>query len=133
MDRDERESPLMQSSIELWNRLPAEISADMGYRRNGVVYATKDRAELAGWENRIDMARACQANRRVVGAEEAKRLTPVNSRVDDVVSPGDGRAEPARAAPALAVAARRRGATLHRNCAVWGLDTRDGRVAAVFT
>lgn len=48
MDRDEREIPLMQHSIKLWNRLPAEISADMGYRRNGVVYATKDRAEVAG-------------------------------------------------------------------------------------
>lgn len=79
------------------------------------------------------MARAYQANMRVVGAEEAKRLTPGNSRMDGVVSPGDGRAEPARAAPALAAAARRRGATLHQNCAVWGLDIRDGRVAAVFT
>jgi glycine/D-amino acid oxidase-like deaminating enzyme len=125
----------MQHSIELWNRLPEEIGADLGYRRNGLVYVTKDPAELAGWEAWIAMAEKYQARMRVVGAEEAKALTPGNEQdwVGGVVSPFDGRAEPAMAVPALAEAARKRGATLHQGCAVRGLDTRGGRIAGVFT
>lgn len=37
------------------------------------------------------------------------------------------------AAPALAKGARARGATLHQNCAVRGLDTTGGRISGVFT
>lgn len=135
MNRDEREIPLMQHSIELWNRLPAEIGADMGYRRNGLTYVTKDPKQLADWEAWIAMAQRYQARMRVVGPEEAKSLTPGNEQdwVGGVVSPGDGRAEPAMAAPALAAAARRRGVSLHQNCAVRGLDTKGGRIAGVFT
>jgi glycine/D-amino acid oxidase-like deaminating enzyme len=135
MNRDEREIPLMQHSLELWGRLPEEIGADMGFRRNGLVYVTRDPKELAGWQVWIDMARKYQAHMRVVGPEEARRLTPGYEQdwVGGVVSPHDGRAEPAMAAPALAAAARRRGATLHQNCAVRGLDTKAGRIAGVFT
>jgi glycine/D-amino acid oxidase-like deaminating enzyme len=135
LNRDEREIPLMQHSLELWDRLPAEIGADMGFRRNGLVYVTKDPKELAGWEAWIAMAQTYQARMRVVGPEEAKRLTPGNEQawVGGVVSPFDGRAEPALAAPALAAAARQRGVSLHQGCAVRGIDTRGGRVAGVFT
>src|ERR1019366_3814126 len=45
----------------------------------------------------------------------------------------DGRAEPTLAAPAIAEAARRHGATLHQSCAARGLDTQAGRVAGVVT
>lgn len=135
LNRDEREIPLMQHSHELWDRLPGEIGADMGFRRNGLVYVTKDPQELAGWQAWTEMAQAYQAPVRMVGAEEAKRLTPGNEQdwIGGVVSPRDGRAEPAMAAPALATAARRLGATLHQNCAARGLDTAGGRICGVFT
>ena len=46
LNRDEREIPLMQHSQSLWDSLPAEIGADMGFRRNGLVYVTKDPQQL---------------------------------------------------------------------------------------
>jgi glycine/D-amino acid oxidase-like deaminating enzyme len=135
LNRDEREIPLMQHSLELWDRLPAEIGAEMGFRRKGLVYVTKDQAELAGWQAWVDMAAKYQARVRIIGPEEARRLTPGNEQawIGGVVSPFDGRAEPALAAPALAEAARKRGATLHQGCAVRGLDLKGGRVCGVFT
>ena len=45
----------------------------------------------------------------------------------------DGRAEPQKAAPAIANAARRHGATILTGCAVRGLDLAAGRVAGVVT
>ncbi len=135
LNRDEREIPLMQHSMALWDSLPAEIGADMGFRRVGLTYVTKDPAQLAGWEAWLDKARPYQVPARIVDAAEAKRLTPGNEQdwVGGVVSPHDGRAEPAMAAPALARAARARGVSLHQNCAVRGLDTQGGRIAGVFT
>ncbi|MBR0649171.1 FAD-binding oxidoreductase [Roseomonas terrae] len=135
MNRDEREIPLMQHSHELWERLPAEIGADMGFRRNGLVYVTKDPKQLDAWRDWVAMAQTYQAPMRIIDGAEAKRLTPGNEQdwIGGVVSPRDGRAEPAMAAPALAKAARALGATLHQNCAVRGLDMTGGRVSGVFT
>lgn len=135
LNRDEREIPLMQHSMGLWDSLPAEIGADMGFRRAGLTYVTKDPAQLAGWEAWLDMARPYQPTARLIDAAEAKRLTPGNEQdwIGGVVSPHDGRAEPAMAAPALARAARARGVSLHQHCAVRGLDTTGGRISGVFT
>ena len=135
MNRDEREIPLMQHSQSLWDTLPAEIGADMGFRRNGLTYVTKDPKQLAAWQAWLDMAQPYQVGARLIDAEEAKRRTPGNEQdwIGGVVSPRDGRAEPAMAAPALAKAARRLGVTLHQNCAVRGLDTTGGRIGGVFT
>ena len=135
LNRDEREIPLMQHSQSLWDSLPAEIGADIGFRRNGLVYVTKDPQQLADWKAWLDMAQPYQMGARMIDAAEAKRLTPGNEQdwIGGVVSPRDGRAEPAKAAPALARGARALGATLHQNCAVRGLDTTGGRVSGVFT
>lgn len=136
LNRDEREIPLMQHSQALWDRLPAEIGAEMGFRRAGLVYVTKDPKELAEWQGWLDMAAPYQVQMRMIGPEEAKRLTPGNAQdwVGGVVSPQDGRAEPAMAAPALARAARAMaGVSIHQHCAVRGLDTTGGRISGVFT
>ena len=48
-------------------------------------------------------------------------------------TPSDGRAEPQKAAPAIAEAARAHGAGIFTQCAVRGIETEGGRVAAVVT
>jgi glycine/D-amino acid oxidase-like deaminating enzyme len=135
LNRDEREIPLMKASLEQWDRLQASLPDDTGFRRNGLVYVTKDEKQLAEWRAWVEMASAYQAPVRMIDAAEARRLTPGNDQawIGGVVSPNDGRAEPAMAAPAIARAARGLGATLHQNCAVRGLDTTGGRISGVFT
>jgi glycine/D-amino acid oxidase-like deaminating enzyme len=134
-NRDEREIPLVKHSLEMWGGLDAEIGADLGFRRNGLVYVTENPAELAGWERWVTMARGYQVQSRMLTAEEARALTPgcKGDWIGGVHSPTDGRAEPSKAGPALAEAARRAGATIHQDCAARGLETAGGAVSAVVT
>lgn len=134
-NRDEREIPLMQKSLELWDGLAGEIGADVGFRRNGLLYVTKDPAQLAAWRAWLEMAAPYQVPMRLIGAEEARERTPAMRQawIGGIVSPRDGRAEPAIAVPALARAARARGATIHEGCAVRGLDISAGRVSGIIT
>jgi glycine/D-amino acid oxidase-like deaminating enzyme len=50
-----------------------------------------------------------------------------------IFSPSAGRAEPQKAAPAIANGARRLGAKVFTNCAVRGIETSGGRISGVIT
>ncbi len=131
-NRDERELPLIIQSLAMWGELQTEIGADLGFRRAGLLYVTRDPAELAKWEDWATMARGYQVHSRVLSAAEARERVP-GDWIGGIENPSDGRAEPSMAAPALAEAARDRGATIHAPCAARGLETEAGRVAAVVT
>jgi glycine/D-amino acid oxidase-like deaminating enzyme len=134
-NRDEREIPLMQRSLELWDGLRAETGGDYGFRRDGLVYVTRSQADLDRWQGWVDMARQYQVHSRMLTAHEARAATPGNDGawIGGVASPRDGMADPFIAVPTLAEAARRAGATLHQRCAVRGLDVTAGRVTGVIT
>ena len=134
-NRDERELPLAKWALESWGGLAEEIGADLGFRREGLVYLTDKPAELARWEKWVTMARGYQVHSRMLTAAEAAAMVPgANGRwVGGVHSPTDGRAEPTMATPALAEAARRLGATIHQNCAARGMETSGGAVGVVVT
>ena len=110
-NRDERELPLIKYSLDLWGRLSEEIGADVSFRRTGLVYTTDKQSDLDEWEEWSNLAREYQVHSRMLTAEEANALTPGCTKkwIGGVHSPTDGRAEPSKAAPALAEAARRRG------------------------
>jgi glycine/D-amino acid oxidase-like deaminating enzyme len=134
-NRDARELPLQLLSMANWDRLSADISDDLGFRRSGLIYVTKDPAELATWAAWVDMAKQYQLSNRMLSAAEAKHLTPGNEQdwIGGIHVPADGRAEPAKAVPALARAIQALGGTVHQECAVRGLDVAGGKVAGVIT
>ena len=138
-NRDEREIPLMQRSLDLWERITEETGADLGFRRCGLLYVSDNPADIARWQKWVDMARQYQQHSRMLTAEEAKAATPGNTRgergewIGGVSSPRDGMAIPAKAAPAIAAEARKLGVSLHQRCAVRGIETKGGRVDAVVT
>jgi glycine/D-amino acid oxidase-like deaminating enzyme len=70
-----------------------------------------------------------------MSAAEVAALLPGATRSwhGGIYSPSAGRAEPLKAAPAIANGARRRGAKIFTNCAVRGLETAGGRVSGVVT
>jgi glycine/D-amino acid oxidase-like deaminating enzyme len=133
--RDLRELPLAQKSLQIWQGLSAELGIDTGFRRTGLLYVTTRPGDLSLWEAWTLKARDYQMHSHILSAAEAKAMTP-GSTVDwigGVHSPGDGRAEPALAGPAIAEGARRHGATIHQDCAVRGLDLEAGKVTGVVT
>lgn len=133
--RDLRELPLAMKSLEMWGELGRELGAETGFRRTGLLYVTTRPADFAEWEAWTLRARDHQMHSRVLSAAEAKEMTPGSTSdwIGGVHSPTDGRAEPALAGPAIAEGARKRGATIHQNCAARGLDIQAGRVSGVIT
>ncbi|HEX7200237.1 MAG TPA: FAD-binding oxidoreductase, partial [Dongiaceae bacterium] len=133
--RDLRELPLAMKSLEIWGELNREIESETGFRRTGLLYVTTRPGDFAQWEEWTLKARDYQMHSRILTPAEAKAMTPGSTGdwIGGIHSPTDGRAEPALAAPALAEAARRHGATIHQKCAVRGLDIAAGKVAGVIT
>lgn len=133
--RDRAEIPLARRSLELWAGLADEIGTDVGFRRTGILFVTKDPAEMAQWEDWSDYARQHQVHAQVLTPEEASAKTKSSNEkwIGGLYTPSDGRAEPQKAAPAIAEAARRLGVTVHQSCAARGLETTAGRVSGVVT
>ncbi|MET3891334.1 glycine/D-amino acid oxidase-like deaminating enzyme [Bosea sp. OAE506] len=134
-NRDARELPLAMRSMELWDSFASEIGEDPGFRRCGLVYASNDPAQIAQWERWRETAKEFGVETRMLTGPEASAMTAGTGRnwLGGVHSTTDGKAEPALAAPVLALGARKHGATIHQGCAARGLDVTNGTVTGVVT
>ena len=133
--RDPREIALSLEANRMWGGLNAKIEGETGFRQEGVLYLCNSDADVAKYEAWLDKARIYQVDARLLSSAEVEKLLPGATRkwVGGLYSPSAGRAEPQKAAPAIAIGARRRGATILTNCAVRGIETAAGRVSAVVT
>jgi len=133
--RDPREVPLMAEALRIWKNLDERIGADTGYTRAGIVFTCATDKELAYHERRHRDLEGYQLDSRMLGPREYKEMFP-DSRQDvkgALYTADDGRAEPQKAAPAIAEAARRKGASILTECAVRGIETAAGKVSGVVT
>ena len=111
-------------------------AAETGFRRSGIVYLCRTREELTKREAWLEqVGKPFQLDSRLLTRDQMNRVLPgvAGSWLGALSTPSDGRAEPAHAAPAIAEAARRLGATILTRCAVRGVETQGGRVAGVVT
>jgi glycine/D-amino acid oxidase-like deaminating enzyme len=136
MGRDPREVPLAIEALRLWPEMNSLAGAETGFRRGGIVYLCRTPKELAkreAWQERV--GKPFGLDTRLLTRDQAARALPglAGNWAGALISPSDGRAEPAHAAPAIANAARRLGATILTRCAVRGVETRGGRIAGVMT
>ncbi len=133
--RDTREIPMMLESLRIWDRFADEEGEDVGFARGGCFFSAnsdKDVDELAAW---AEVAKEFDIDTRFIGADELR------TRIDGagpawkgaLFTESDGRAEPHKAAPAIARAAERAGAKVLTSCAVRGIETSGGNVSAVVT
>ena len=135
MGRDPRELPLIIESLQLWQGMNERVEAETGFRRPGIMYLAENAAELGQLESWLDHARQYQLDTRLLTRTEAVELMPglTGDWAGGLFTASDGKAEPQRAAPAIAEAARRKGAAIVTRCAVRGIETSGGRVAGVVT
>jgi glycine/D-amino acid oxidase-like deaminating enzyme len=136
MGRDPREIPLIIESMKLWRGMNTRIGAESGFRQCGIVYLLETDAEMEA-RSRWHQAHARPHGLPIysLGAGETQALQPgatVNWK-GALYSPEDGRAEPELAGPAIASAARRKGAKIFTRCAVRGIERSAGRVRSVIT
>jgi glycine/D-amino acid oxidase-like deaminating enzyme len=135
MGRDPRELPLIIESLRIWEGLDKAVEAETGFRRSGILYLCKTESDLAKYEQWLEHARPYQLDTRPIAGAELHRVLPGSAAdwAGALYTESDGCAEPQKAAPAIAAAARRHGAKVFVDCAVRGIEREGGRVAAVVT
>jgi glycine/D-amino acid oxidase-like deaminating enzyme len=136
MGRDPRELPLAIEALRLWPEMNSLVGAETGFRRSGIVYLCRTQKELAKREAWLEqVGKPMQLDSRLLTRDQLNRVLPglAGPWLAALYTPSDGRAEPAHAAPAIAQAARRLGAAILTSCAVRGIETEAGRIAAVVT
>jgi len=135
MARDPREIPLVIESLRLWQGMNERVEAETGFRTCGIMYLAETAADLAKYEGWLEHAREYQLDTRSIDGKTVSGLLPGMAKpwAGALYTASDGKAEPQMAAPAIAAAARRHGAAIVQNCAVRGIETAAGRVAAVVT
>ena len=128
------ELPMMLRSLRLWLEMRDELG-DIGFVQGGSLYLADGEAELAELGEWLPVARTHELDTRLLDARELSGVL----RTDSVrwrgalYTASDARAEPSRAAPAIARAAQRRGAQIFSHCAVRGVDRVAGRARGVIT
>lgn len=134
-NRDLHELPLAMRSLQRWSELGAELGEDIGFRRTGILYGTEHESDVAQWERWLGKARALGFNSQILSARElAVRIPSGRAKwAGGLWSVTDGRAEPSKAAPAIARGAQKLGARVFQTCAVRNLDISAGRVCGVWT
>ncbi len=135
MKRDPREIPLIIESLRLWGEMNQEVQGETGFRVSGIAYFFADRPSMEQHEAWLEQARLYQLDSRMLSGTEAAELIPGGTKTwaGAMLTPSDGKAEPQKAAPAIAEGARRHGAHVLTNCAVRGIETGGGRVGGVVT
>ena len=135
MGRDVREIPLIQESLRLWRRMDTLVGHDVGFRTSGILYLCDTHAEMEKYRPFLRAAEKHQIGSKLITEAEAQQLVPgLNRKVAGALyTASDGRAEPARAAPAIARAFAAEGGTVLTGCAVRTVETAAGRVCGVVT
>jgi glycine/D-amino acid oxidase-like deaminating enzyme len=133
--RDPRELDLIRESLALWRGMNARVNADTGFCQAGTLFAARDDATEQYHAEWIRCAAGSGITATIVSGADLRRLVPGDNTPprSAIYCASDGRAEPQRAAPAMAFAARRAGATIVTACAARGIEIGGGRVRSVVT
>ncbi|RKF15377.1 FAD-binding oxidoreductase [Roseovarius spongiae] len=135
MGRAEAELPLASVSLDLWRKMDARIQGSTGFRQTGIAYTAFTERDATHWQRWHEIGRRHGIVTELKSSDQVRVMAPdISGRVRMALwSPFDGCAEPWLAVPAMAVAARKAGASILTNCAVRALDIEGGRVAGVVT
>ena len=133
--RDVRELPMMIESHRIWRSFEEETGEDVGYVEGGCYYLASTQKAVESYERWIPTAREFELDTRVIQRKELANHFENTSQTwpGALYTASDGRAEPHKAAPAIARVAGRLGASILTGCAVRGIETEAGRVSSVVT
>lgn len=133
--RDIRELPLINLSMQLWEGMNERLQQDCGFKVTGIAYASRSEQQLQTHQQWLQEARQHDIHSEMLSREQLQAKMPglKGNYFGALYTPGDGRAEPQRAAPALATAACEAGLNLQQHCAVRQIGYSGGKVSEVIT
>jgi glycine/D-amino acid oxidase-like deaminating enzyme len=135
MGRDTSEIPLATESLRIWRDMNRRTNRETGFRQAGIIYLCRAEADVAAQEVWLGQASRYPVDARLLRGADLDRAMPgaTNSFIAGLYTPTDGKAEPALAGPAIAEAARDRGAEIFTKTAVRGVEQTAGRISGVVT
>lgn len=135
MGRDPRELALIVKSMDLWDGMQQFVGEDVGFRRTGIAYLCAEEKDIPHHEEWLRNAGDFALDTKMISGAALAAILPGAARTYPAAlyTGSDGRAEPQKAAPAIARAAIRAGATILQQCAVLGIETAGGRISGVVT
>lgn len=133
--RDPREFELIREALRLWRGMDAHIGASTGFTTTGIMFSAADAKAEASFADWVREAADAGIHAEMLSATQAAHILPGDTAPAQAAlwCASDGRAEPQKAAPAIAEAARRHGAVILTDCAVRGIETGGGKVIAAVT
>lgn len=127
---------MLGHSVRLYNTLEAETGLASGWKMNGGLRLACNASRWIELRRQATTARSFGLEMHLLSATEARDLWPLMD-VSDVVGaaflPTDGQVNPSDITQSLAKGARMQGVRIIEDCAVTGIELRDGRVVAVLT
>lgn len=127
---------LLGESVKLYRTLEAETGLATGWKMNGGLRLACNAERWMEVKRQATTARSFGLEMHLLTPSEAKKLWPLMD-VSDVIGaaflPTDGQANPSDITQSLAKGARMAGAKIFETTAVTGIETAQGRVAAVLT
>ena len=110
--------------IRLYKTLEEETGQPTGWHTSGGIRLARHKEELDWHRHVAGIAKQVGVETHVIGLEQIRELHPfleLHDVVGGTYTPHDGHTDPSSANAALAIGARRMGATIHRNTLVTGI------------
>lgn len=119
---------LLNRSLDLWQELPALVGEDLHVKLAGGLVVATTEAQMRQIEAKARVEATQGVITEILGREDLRRIAPYLSQ--DAIGGGfcarEGKADPLRATPAIARAARAAGVRILTGTAVTGLETAPG-------
>jgi len=133
--RDPAEAPIALASQRCWQEISESLDDDTGFRNAGTLLLTDNDKMLGAFDEWLLTAKEHGIDSRILSAAETAKIVdlPGTRWSGGVITPGDCRAEPFLAVPAIAKGVQKRGGLIREQCAVRTLDVEAGQVTGVVT
>jgi len=120
--------PLMLESIRLWRGLEAELGQDLEVSLEGGILLAETEGQMRDIARKAALERAQGLDVELLSATDVRRIAPYASprMIGGAFCPTEGKANPLKATPAFAAAARRHGARILPDCQVLALAAENG-------
>lgn len=121
-------TPVMRESIRLWRGLEAELGCDLEVSIDGGLLVAETEDEMRAIARKAAIERAAGLEIELVSSADVRGIAPYLSErmIGAAYCRDEGKANPLKATPAFAAAARRLGARILANCEVTALSPDGG-------
>ncbi|MGD1888203.1 MAG: NAD(P)/FAD-dependent oxidoreductase [Cohaesibacteraceae bacterium] len=119
----------LKQSLGLWRELSQRVGEDLDVKLRGGIMVAQTDAQMGVLERKADIERANGVETVLLDKTQLRELAPYLS--DKAIGGGfcamEGKANPLRATPAVALAAEKSGVTIHRKTVVTAISQDNGR------